>query len=71
MKALIAAALLIVQVRAASAQAPNLDAAIKEGSTMPRLHSLLVSWRGNLVLERYSTARNLRARQISSLHRRA
>ena len=51
MKALIAAALLILQVRAASAQ--DLDAAAKAGSTMPRLHSLLVSWRGNLVLERY------------------
>jgi len=53
MKVLIAAVLLILQVRAASAQVPNLDAAVKEGSTMPRLHSLLVSWRGNLILERY------------------
>src|SRR5689334_13325849 len=50
---LLAAALLIVQVRAANPQAPNLDAAAKAASTMPRLHSLLVSWRGNLILERY------------------
>src|SRR5689334_1933074 len=53
MNTLIAAAVLIVQVHAASAQTPNLDAAAKEASTMPRLHSLLVSWRGNLILERY------------------
>ena len=50
---LIAAALLIVQTSAASAQVPNLDAAVKAASTMPRLHSLLVNWRGNLILERY------------------
>jgi CubicO group peptidase (beta-lactamase class C family) len=53
MKVLLAVALLIVHIRAASAQAPNLEAAAKEASTMPRLHSVLVSWRGNLVLERY------------------
>jgi len=50
---LIAAALLIVQTSAANAQVPNLDAAVKAASTMPRLHSLLVNWRGNLILERY------------------
>jgi CubicO group peptidase (beta-lactamase class C family) len=52
-KTLFAAALLIIQARAAGAQAPNFDAATKAASTMPRLHSLLVNWRGNLVLERY------------------
>jgi CubicO group peptidase (beta-lactamase class C family) len=50
---LIAAALLIGQARAASVVAPNLDAAVKAAATMPRLHSLLVNWRGNLILERY------------------
>src|SRR5262245_52114155 len=53
LKVLIAVALLIVQARASSAEAPNLDAVAKAASTMPRLHSLLVSWRGNLILERY------------------
>lgn len=31
----------------------NLDAAASAASKLPRLHSLLVSWRGELVLERY------------------
>jgi len=31
----------------------GLDAAAKAGGELPRLHSLLVSWRGNLILEQY------------------
>ena len=31
----------------------TLDAAVTEGAKLSRLHSLLVSWRGDLVLERY------------------
>jgi CubicO group peptidase (beta-lactamase class C family) len=34
--------------------AANLDAAAQAAEQMPRLHSLLVSWRGELILERYS-----------------
>jgi CubicO group peptidase (beta-lactamase class C family) len=33
--------------------APGFAAAISRAETMPRLYSLLVSWRGSLVLERY------------------
>lgn len=51
----------VVSVRAGGPplQAPSpevpadLDAAGRAGVSMPRLHSLLVSWRGNLLLERY------------------
>ena len=48
-----------VPARAADTQpagpplAVGLDAAAKAGGELPRLHSLLVSWRGNLILERY------------------
>ena len=36
---------------------PALEAAIKAAADLPRLHSLLVSWRGELVLERYFNGR--------------
>jgi CubicO group peptidase (beta-lactamase class C family) len=32
---------------------PALEEAVKAASELPRLHSLLVSWRGELILERY------------------
>lgn len=38
---------------AAVAGAQNFDEAVRLGEKTPRLHSLLVSWRGNVVLERY------------------
>ena len=56
---LIAVFVATVPARAADTQpagtppAVGLDAAAKAGSELPRLHSLLVSWRGNLILERY------------------
>ena len=53
MKALIVVAVLLLHVRVAHAQAPKLDSVTQAASTMPRLHSLLVSWRGELILERY------------------
>ena len=37
----------------ASRQAPAFDEAIGIAKELPRLHSLLVSWRGELILERY------------------
>ena len=36
-----------------AAQSPSFDAAVKAATELPRLHSLLVSQRGTLVLERY------------------
>ena len=36
-----------------AAQPPSFDAAVKAATELPRLHSLLVSQRGTLVLERY------------------
>jgi CubicO group peptidase (beta-lactamase class C family) len=51
---LMAVLILITSTRVAAAQQqPNLDEATKAASTMPRLHSLLVSWRGKVILERY------------------
>jgi CubicO group peptidase (beta-lactamase class C family) len=47
--------------------AVDLDAAGKAAGDLPRLHSLLVSWRGNLVLERYyNGARATRPANIKS-----
>src|SRR2546422_6551117 len=48
-----------VPARAADGQrvdtppAVSLDAAARAAGDLPRLHSLLVSWHGNLILERY------------------
>jgi CubicO group peptidase (beta-lactamase class C family) len=53
MKAWMVVAVLLLHVRVTHAQTIKLDSAIQNASTMPRLHSLLVSWRGELILERY------------------
>ena len=36
---------------------PAFEQAVKAAAELPRLHSLLVSWRGELVLERYFNGR--------------
>ena len=67
MKVLVVVAVLMLQGRAAAAQTPKLDSATQAASTLPRLHSLLVSWRGELVLERYfNGARPTRPANIKS-----
>jgi CubicO group peptidase (beta-lactamase class C family) len=38
---------------AAAAPTVDLDAAVKTGESLPRMRSLLVSWRGELIVERY------------------
>ncbi len=43
----------IFLLTAALASAQAFDEAVRLGERTPRLHSLLVSWRGNVVLERY------------------
>ena len=40
-------------VRDEARSAPAFDAALAAAKELPRLHSLLVSWRGDIVLERY------------------
>jgi CubicO group peptidase (beta-lactamase class C family) len=45
------------QVSLANATRISFDEAVAAASELPRLHSLLVSWRGNLVLERYFNGR--------------
>lgn len=37
----------------AATPAVDLDAAVKAGAGLPRMHSLLVSWHGELIVERY------------------
>ena len=53
-----AAALSLVAAASAGAQAPadpvTLEGAARAAATQPRLHSLLVSWRGELILEHYA-----------------
>jgi len=50
-----------------SAQAPSFDEALALAKELPRLHSLIVSRRGTLVLERYyNSARATRAANIKS-----
>jgi CubicO group peptidase (beta-lactamase class C family) len=49
---LIAVGVLTTPTRA-SAPAPRFEEALAVAAELPRLHSLLVSWRGELVLERY------------------
>jgi CubicO group peptidase (beta-lactamase class C family) len=39
--------------RATGAPAPTLDAAVAAAAELPRLHSLLVSWRGDLLVDHY------------------
>jgi CubicO group peptidase (beta-lactamase class C family) len=41
------------QTQPPSSAAPDFAPALKLAGQLPRLHSLLVNWRGNLVLERY------------------
>jgi CubicO group peptidase (beta-lactamase class C family) len=45
--------------------ATSLDAAAKAADQMPRLHSLLVSWRGELILERY--AKGITASRLANI----
>jgi CubicO group peptidase (beta-lactamase class C family) len=45
------------QVSVANASRVSFDEAIRAASELPRIHSLLVSWRGGLVLERYFNGR--------------
>jgi CubicO group peptidase (beta-lactamase class C family) len=45
------------QVSVANASSVSFDEAVKAATELPRIHSLLVSWRGRLVLERYFNGR--------------
>jgi CubicO group peptidase (beta-lactamase class C family) len=52
----------------ATSRAIGLAAALKAASELPRLHSLLVSWRGEIVLERYfNGARAARSANVKSV----
>ncbi len=57
---MLAATLLAVAALAAQAPAatPSLDGAARAAAAQPRLHSLLVSWRGDIVLEHYAKGWN-------------
>ena len=44
-------------VASAGASTPSFDDAVKAAGELPRIHSLLVSWRGDLILERYFNGR--------------
>jgi CubicO group peptidase (beta-lactamase class C family) len=48
---------LLVALLASPGQAPDLAAARKAAAEIPRLHSLLVTWRGERILEHYATPR--------------
>jgi CubicO group peptidase (beta-lactamase class C family) len=50
-------ALAIVATPAATPSKPDVPGAIREASTLPQLHSLLVSSRGELILEHYAPGR--------------
>jgi CubicO group peptidase (beta-lactamase class C family) len=57
----------LVAASAARPSTPPLEDAAEAASQLPRLHSLLVSWRGELVLERYfNGARPTRSANIKS-----
>jgi hypothetical protein len=47
-------------VAIAAAQSPSFDfsGAVQSAKAMPRLHSLLVSWQGELVFEQYFNGRS-------------
>ena len=47
----------LAAVRPSAAQSPSLDPAVKAASELPRLHSLIVHHRGQVVLERYFNGR--------------
>jgi CubicO group peptidase (beta-lactamase class C family) len=48
---------LALTAHAAAAQNDRFDAAVKAAGELPRLHSLLASWRGDIVVERYFNGR--------------
>ena len=63
--------LLVIAILAAvpplAARQRTLDEAVRAAAEMPRLHSLLVSWHGNLLVERYfNGARATRSANIKS-----
>ena len=59
---------LTVSAQGTAAQDDRFAGAVNAASELPRLHSLLVSWRGELVLERYfNGARATRAANIKSV----
>src|SRR5688500_8920793 len=63
----VALAVVLSCIPVSPAAAQQLEEAAKAAATMPRLHSLLVSWRGNLLLERYyNGARATRLANIKS-----
>jgi CubicO group peptidase (beta-lactamase class C family) len=71
---LLAAALLMTaaplgaQPQPAAPGAPRFEEALGAAAELPRLHSLLVSWRGDLVLERYfNGARATRPANVKSV----
>jgi CubicO group peptidase (beta-lactamase class C family) len=53
------------QVSLADASRLSFDEAVKAATELPRIHSLLVSWRGGLVLERYFNGR--RATSVANI----
>jgi CubicO group peptidase (beta-lactamase class C family) len=63
----VAAASLVGVAAAAQSSSPRLDltAAARAAEELPRLHSLLVSWRGEIVLEHYK--RRIRATQTANI----
>ena len=51
--------------RAAAPPPPRLEGAQRSAAAMPRLHSLLVSWRGDVILEHY--AKGIRATRLANV----
>ncbi len=59
---------LTVSAQGTAAQADRFAGAVNAASELPRLHSLLASWRGEIVLERYfNGARATRAANVKSV----
>lgn len=59
---------LTFSVQTVAAQEDRFDGAVKAAGELPRLHSLLASWRGEVVLERYfNGARATRAANVKSV----
>jgi CubicO group peptidase (beta-lactamase class C family) len=59
---------LTCHAQGAAAQEERFAAAVTAGGELPRLHSLLASWRGDVVLERYfNGARATRAANVKSV----
>jgi CubicO group peptidase (beta-lactamase class C family) len=60
-------AVLWTSITASHAQPRALEDAVRAAAEMPRLHSLIVSWRGNVIVERYfNGARATRPANIKS-----